>query len=259
LAGRLRLLPLYFRIVEWRVSRRAPPPPRFDERGIPIPPRLLITRVAGEPDWRGFLKNGADNVASIERFAREGGIDIVTAARTLDFGCGCGRVVRHLPARTATAVFGVDRSASLIRWCAHNLAGDFRRSAARPPLDFPDAHFDLVYLISVFTHMSIDAQRAWLREFRRIARPGAVVLVTFQDEYHRQLVAVPGARAELQRTGSYVLNGWGEGSNLFATFQTRAAATDLFGEVFDVVRIVPAEDTGGLGQTLAILRRRAAA
>src|SRR5262249_2759994 len=46
----LGLLPLYFRVSEWLISRGTARAPRLDVDGIPIPPRLLITQVAGGPD-----------------------------------------------------------------------------------------------------------------------------------------------------------------------------------------------------------------
>lgn len=251
----LGLMPLYFRFVEWRLSRTAPPPPPFDESGVPIPPRLLITQVAGEPDWRGFLKNGADNVASLFLFAREAGVDLATASRILDFGCGCGRVIRHLPKHTSAALYGVDYNPKLIEWCAANLTGRFARNRLTPPLNFPAAYFDAVYLLSVFTHLRRTTQARWLEEFARIVRPGGAVLVTFHDEDHPALTSMEGGRNELDRNGFFIANDSSEGSNLIATFQSRASSAALFAQHFDVVRIVPPQDNG-LGQTLAILRRR---
>ena len=251
----LGLMPAYFRIVEWRLSRTAPPPPPFDDAGVPIPPRLLITQVAGEPDWRGFLKNGADNVASLFAFAREAGVDLASASRILDFGCGCGRVIRHLPQHTHAALYGVDYNRGLIRWCTRNLSGEFTRNRLHPPLDFPAGHFDAIYLLSVFTHLRLPTQHEWLAEFVRVMRPGGAVLITFHDEDHPALASAPDARITLDRDGFLITNDDSEGSNLIAMFQSREAATALFSEYFDVVRIVTPQHNG-LGQTLAILQRR---
>jgi len=253
--ARLGLTPVYFRLVEWRLSRSAPPPPAFDETGVRIPPRLLITQVAGEPDWRGFLKNGIDNVDSLFAFAGEAGIDLAAAARILDFGCGCGRVIRHFPRRTRAALYGVDYNDKLIKWCANNLEGTFVRNHLYPPLEFPDAHFDVIYLLSVFTHLRRGTQIDWIREFARITRPGGTVLVTFHDEDHPALATIQGGRMALERDGFFIANDSSEGSNLIATFQSRESSRRLFAEHFEVVRIVSPQDNG-LGQTLAILRRR---
>jgi SAM-dependent methyltransferase len=250
------LLPLYFRLSEWRLAHSVPRPPRCDVDGVPIPSRLLVTQVVGEPDWRTFLQGGRDNVDSIAAFAREGGVELADATYILDFGCGCGRVIRHLPSHTKAALMGVDYNPRAIGWCARNLKGEFRTNRLHPPLDLPADRFDLVYLLSVFTHLHPDTQGSWLAELARVARPGGIVLTTFHDESHPALESFTGALRDLQRDGVYFYNDRLEGSNLFSTFQTRAAARALFENYFEVVRIVPPEQTGAINQALAILRKR---
>ena len=67
--------------------------------GIPTPPPTLIQLVAGTSDLDHFLslgRAGADTVtAAFDRTE-------IRAGRTLDFGCGCGRVARHLKNLTST-------------------------------------------------------------------------------------------------------------------------------------------------------------
>jgi len=47
----------------------------------------------------------------------------------------------------------------------------------QPPLPFPDNSFDLIYAVSVFTHLSEEHQRTWLPELRRVLRPGGRLLL----------------------------------------------------------------------------------
>jgi SAM-dependent methyltransferase len=47
-----------------------------------------------------------------------------------------------------------------------------------PPLDFPDNCFNLIYLYSVFSHLSEDAHEAWVAEFGRLVRPGGLLIAT---------------------------------------------------------------------------------
>ena len=72
----------------------------------------------------------------------------------LDFGCGCGRVVRwwrDLPAE----IHGSDFNPTLVRWCRENLPfGVFEVNRPEPPLPYPDDSFDLVYALSVLTHLA---------------------------------------------------------------------------------------------------------
>ncbi|MCP6725914.1 class I SAM-dependent methyltransferase, partial [Klebsiella pneumoniae] len=79
----------------------------------------------------------------------------------LDFGCGCGRVTRWW-ADFEGAVAGSDVNAEAVAWCRENLGfASFEQNALAPPLDFDDASFDLVYALSVFTHLTEELQLAW--------------------------------------------------------------------------------------------------
>ena len=48
---------------------------------------------------------------------------------------------------------------------AKRLRGRFEVTPILPPTRFPDGHFDVIYLYSVFSHLSEAAHLAWLREF----------------------------------------------------------------------------------------------
>jgi SAM-dependent methyltransferase len=245
---------LYVRYHEWRISRDQEPPPRTTDDGVPLPPLFLMTLVSGA-DWRWFVDSGATIAEALDRYAQDSGCGFAQARRILDFGCGCGRVIRNLPKLTRAELFGVDSNATLTTWCSDNLPGRFARNEMRPPLKFPDQHFDVTYLISVFTHMRRETQMAWLAELHRITCPNGLVMVTFHDEDHATLPRLPDVQTALKAEGFHVYNNRFEGSNLMATYQTRETAQRMFGVFFEVVRIVPSGETD-FQQALAVLRRR---
>ena len=77
-------------------------------------------------------------------------------------------------------ITGADIDAENIAWCQANLhGGRFLTAPLWPPLDLPDACFDAVIGLSVMTHLTAEAQRAWLGEIRRILKPGGVALISF--------------------------------------------------------------------------------
>jgi SAM-dependent methyltransferase len=90
-------------------------------------------------------------------------------------------VVRWLRGRNSglQGIYGTDIDAPAITWCQQHLgATQFTTNTGCPPLQFPDDRFDLVYAISVFSHLREDYQRGWLKELARVTRPGGVVLLT---------------------------------------------------------------------------------
>lgn len=243
------------RHAERRIAEGAQPPPKVDADGLPVPPALLMATTGGHARWASFEKGGAEAIAVFAELVGRNGGDFRTAGRVLDFGCGCGRLARHAPKHTDAAFFGVDYNKMLVDWCAGNLPGTYTRNQLKPPLSFPDNHIDIMYLLSVFTHLRIPTQTAWLKEFHRVLAPGGFCLVTFHDETHKNLGAAGLSPEQLAQEGFHYFNNSAEGSNFLATFQTRAHLTALAEPYFEVCEIVPSADSV-ITQAIAVLKAR---
>jgi len=145
-----------------------------------IPPENLQIRVAGAAagEYHRTGRKVADQIAAI---LESHGRPLSTHRRILDFGCGPGRVTDCIHDMHPDAeLTGCDIDAETIAW-AQEALGDiasFHANGAEPPLPFEDESFDLVYGISVFTHLPADLQWAWLSELRRVVKPGGLVLTT---------------------------------------------------------------------------------
>jgi SAM-dependent methyltransferase len=165
--------------------------------GLPLPPTHLIRLTTGifrramKPNvlQERYEAGGAKGAAWIRTMLGRNGVEMDGLRALLDFGCGCGRVLRHwkdLPAR----VHGTDYNPHLVRWCEEHLTfGTFATNSLEPALPFADRSFDLVYAISIFTHLDEPLQRPWISELGRIVRPGGLVLITVSGE--RRLRSIP--------------------------------------------------------------------
>ena len=151
---------------------------RGQAAGLPIPPLRLNFLVTGTQSVDWYVKSGWLAAQSI-RFALErNGIRVEDLTSILDFGCGSGRVIRHWRPLTA-AVHGTDYNSDLIRWCERNLPfATFQTNDVRPSLQYPDGSFDLIYALSVFTHLDEEHQDAWMRELRRTLKPTGYLIIT---------------------------------------------------------------------------------
>src|SRR5580704_3566202 len=137
-----------------------------------LPPPYLMHLVAGSTDANWFLDSGRIAVESIEASLQRVGASLDQLTTVLDFGCGSGRVIRHLRSYANLALFGCDYNPALIEWCrAHLRFAEFNVNALAPRLSYRDGQFDLIYAFSVFTHLSVVQQQAWLAEFGRVLRP----------------------------------------------------------------------------------------
>lgn len=137
-------------------------------------------RVAATPDVAIFETMGFTAfhtlLLALRRYFER---DYVDCHKILDWGCGCGRIARFFSELHPGLLSGIDIDPENANWCAANLrGGEFHTCGLLPPTPFPDESFDLIFGISVFTHLGESDQFAWLEEMRRLAAPGAAVIMS---------------------------------------------------------------------------------
>ena len=153
--------------------------------GLPLPPARLRAQVGPlHADADFFLRSGRHNADLIRDVLREDGSPIEELDALLDWGCGCGRVLRHWSDLPRTRVLGCDITPKMVEWCNEHLPfSETTVNELSPPLPYSDATFDLVYAFSVMTHLSEDLQHAWIQECRRVLKPGGYLLFSTLGEY----------------------------------------------------------------------------
>lgn len=150
------------------------------QQNLPLPDETRRFRVIGTHSEEPFLRGGfTDFMRMRQLLKRLVHKDYSDFRSILDWGCGCGRVARHFSEVKHAQFTGADIDGDNIEWCAENLKfGRFEKLSLFPPTVFSDREFDLIYGISVFTHLREEAQDAWLEELHRISKPGALIMVT---------------------------------------------------------------------------------
>ena len=169
-------------------KRPSPQPALAGAPILPIPPAHLWLGY-GNTEQR-WIESGRIDVQKMLDLVRDSGLDPASTARILDFGCGAGRLTRHLQfLAEGREIFGVDVSAEHIKWCQANLAPPFRFATTTtiPHLPFEDKSFGLICCGSVFTHID-DLAEAWLLELGRILAPDGRLYVTIHDNHTIQLL-----------------------------------------------------------------------
>ena len=216
--------------------------PAADDRAWPLPPPDLVASI-NAPDKRDphvFVASGLEDLAHALEALLEAGLVLPALPDVLDFGCGAGRLLRHVRPWAGRAG-AVDRHGDALAWIAATLPHvDTERTAGDPPLRrWPDRSFDLVVANSVFTHIPLQRQSGWLYELARLLRPGGAALVTVLATEHRDHLLDDQARQALERDGAFELGpevdpATGEVTALAAVFQTPAACLEAFGQAFEV-------------------------
>jgi SAM-dependent methyltransferase len=162
-------------------------------RDRPYPPLPLATRVFGLEGWddpyRAYEELGAQTQRAIvgllpDNWSFEG-------KRVLDFGAGAGRTLRHfLPEAQAGEFWGTDLDGASVAWLRENLCPPLHawRASVAPPLGLEHASFDLIFAVSVFTHLT-DTSASWLLELHRLLKPEGLLVATYMGRWNSEFAA----------------------------------------------------------------------
>jgi SAM-dependent methyltransferase len=148
------------------------------------PERTQIAFIGSSGD--GALNEAFRAYRFWKEVAGRNGHPIGPQSRVLDFGAGWGRMLRFFMRDVRPEnLLGVDVMEAAVQLARDtNPWGRFEQVPPLPPSALPAATFDLIYLYSVFSHLSEEAHDRWLTEFARILRPrGLVVATTWPREY----------------------------------------------------------------------------
>ena len=228
--------------------------------GLPVPPAKLRVLIAGDSDLDRFLISGERESRIVRDTVARAGTPVNAMDAILDWGCGCGRVTRWWSDLDGVAVTACDYNAELVDWVGANLPFTTAlRNRLEPPLPVADASQDLVYAFSVLTHLPDELALEWMREIRRVLRPGGLFFFTTHGEACRDRVTPEEAKA-LSRGESVVQFSGIAGTNLCAAYHPRAFVESRLADGFEVVDAVEAHLGGadaetGMVQDRYLLRR----
>jgi 2-polyprenyl-3-methyl-5-hydroxy-6-metoxy-1,4-benzoquinol methylase len=231
---------------------------RIAPDGLPLPPTRLIVLVAGTPEPEWFLESGALAARSIRSALGKAGAELERMGAILDFGCGCGRVLRQWVHLDGPEVWGTDYNERLVEWCRESLPfAHVSENALEPPLQLEAEQFDLVYGLSVFTHLPERLQHAWMEELRRVVRPGGFILFTAHGR--RYLERLHEEERQRFLAGELVVR-WERvaGTNLCAAYHPQSWVQErLAADALELVEFVPEGARGNPHQDLYLLRKPA--
>lgn len=241
-----------FRLYESRLANATSALPDVGHDGLPIPPAHLQVLVAGA----AVASFGMDGAAQTIRELLSRNDYLIEDRRSiLDFGIGCGRIARHWAELSGPELHGCDYNSTLTAWCASNLPFvAVATNELEPPLGYEDDAFDLVYALSVFTHLREDLQFAWIDELARVLEPGGLLLFTVHGAATTDRLDGP----ELGRfdDGELVERFSGSsGSNLCSVFHPESWVRKRLLRDFTVVDVIRG-DAPGMGSHDVYLARR---
>lgn len=179
--------------------------------------------------------------------------------RLLDWGCGPGRVIRHLPSiikEPGVSFYGTDYNARSIDWCQKNLPGiHFSQNQLAPPLGYENDFFDAIYGISIFTHLSEESHRQWMQELLRVTKPGGLLLLTTHGDAYK--VKLTGEEQQRYAQGQLIERSQAiEGHRVFTAFQPPVYFRQLVAPYADIIAHTPGKpQSWGIEQDVWLIKK----
>jgi len=174
-----------------KLRQLAVPQSLFDSARLkfPLPSADNIARVSGPLSTKHhYLVGGFTTFKQIASLVSTYGrtpLDKMTCI--VDWGVGCARVARqfvegadelNMAPIAPNSYLGYDVDPVNVEWCSRNMAafGSYHL-LSRSGFDL-DKSADLLFGVSVFTHLTEADQLLWLQGIHRVVRPGGLVIVT---------------------------------------------------------------------------------
>lgn len=143
----------------------------------PIPPFHNRRRVGNIP-IKAFLTAGKNCYTPIQDAIHKYGAATNNSLDILDFGVGVGRTLRYFydnPGR----LYASDVDPSIEPYIREAFPSVILKiNNDEPPLDYHPESFDVIYSVSVWTHLPYESQRPWLEEMHRLLKPAGLALIT---------------------------------------------------------------------------------
>lgn len=219
-----------------------------------MPPVYMLYE-AYKLSYREYFKDGQDTARELVNRLQP--YINFSGASLLEWGCGPGRIVRHLPLLLPqTKIYGSDYNAATITWCkAHISNVHFSVNGLNPPLPFQNQTFNAIYAISVFTHLAEKSHYLWIEELYRGLKADGLLLFTSQGNVFAEKLT----KEEQQSfgEGNVVVHGFvKEGHRSFSAFHPERFVQTLLQDRFKVLEFIPGKkQSWGLEQDTWIVQR----
>jgi len=220
-----------------------------------LPPDYLIFETF-HLDYKSYFFGGQKSAKSIIEQVKP--FISLENKRILDWGCGPGRIIRHMPALLPNCdIHGVDYNETNLNWCIENIPEvKFTKNEINPPLEYPPAQFDFIYGISIFTHLSAENHSAWIAELARVAKKGAILLLTSHGPIFKRILTEEEIKIydsdQIVTRGNAV-----EGHRVYAAFHPPVYFKALLENCFEVLKYTEGtEQSWGIQQDHWVVQRK---
>lgn len=228
---------------------------RKNNPDVQLPPDYLIYE-SFQLNYKKYYTDSIDTAKWVANFLNKH-IELKNK-KILDWGCGPGRIIRHLPTVIGNGCeyYGTDYNSKTIDWCSKNIQNiHFNNNTLEAKLPYPDNFFDAIYGISIFTHLSEQLHYSWYNELVRVLKPNGILFLTTQGDNF--IVKLTDNELGDYNQGKLIVRGKvKEGHRTFSAFHPKGFMLKLFSDTEIMEHVVPApEKNKGLPQDIWIVKK----
>lgn len=178
--------------------------------------------------------------------------------RILDWGCGPARIIRHLVNVVGgnNKFYATDYNRETIKWCSDNIKEvEFNLNPIDARLPYEDNYFDIIYGLSIFTHLSERKHYEWAKELIRVLKPQGIFVFSTQGKIYLSKMT-QNEQKKFKNDMLVVRSSEFEGHRIFSAFQPPRFIRKLF-ENEEIVEHIepPASVENPYPQDLWIVRK----
>jgi SAM-dependent methyltransferase len=124
-----------------------------------------------------YYRRGESNVSEVENLLVDLGAPLHESDSVLEFACGYGRLTRHFVRRISPSklmVSDIDQTAVDFVRESFGVGGFY--SSREPEKLVHDRRYDLIIVVSLFSHLPVDRWPGWLRRLEEMLKPQGLLV-----------------------------------------------------------------------------------
>lgn len=131
---------------------------------------------------REYLSDGWRTLSELMLLLEEAGVSLTRMQQVLEFASGYGRFTRHLVKAIPGRVDCSDVLPGTAEFLREQFAVEAFYSRHNPAEIVYPKRYDMVFVLSLFTHLPVNMWTPWLQSLARGVKPGGLLVISVHNE-----------------------------------------------------------------------------
>lgn len=207
---------------------------------VKLPPHYMLFESFGKMDYASYFHKGKKSADEIlELLEKHHSLENINL---FEWGCGPVRILRHIPeilAEKNVKVFGSDYNPETIKWDKKSFDNiSFSKNELLPPLEYENNFFDVIYCISVFTHLDEVTELKWFNEIIRVLKQGGIFLLSIHGESSRVKLSEDEKKV-FDENGCVIRSNVTEGKRCFVSYNSEKFMREKMLKDVEILEFIP--------------------